>query len=110
MTTTVTRFDLLDAPPGIRGATIRLSATVKCLCPMNSRHDTAQVEVTYSPTDKVIELESFAKFLATFENEKLLHEEFTARLAATLTNSSIKPSSIVTTWAPVEGVDCSIIL
>lgn len=56
----------------------------------------------------MIELASFAQFLASFENTKLFHEAFTVQVAAALRSAGINPSGLTTTWAPVEGVECVI--
>jgi NADPH-dependent 7-cyano-7-deazaguanine reductase QueF len=80
---------------------------LSCWCPVNARRDFATVEVTYAPAATVVEIESFAAFLATQADQEMSHETAT-ELIWRAVHDAIKPKSltVATTWAPVEGVGC----
>jgi len=101
---------LNDAPFNL--LTVTLRGRLACLCPVNDRQDFADVEVTYVPTASLIELASFATYLATFAERHLSHEAATAEIHAMLneeTGAGCNGFRVVTTWAPVEGVSCTVV-
>ena len=94
-----------------RSLVVTLRGQLTCLCPVNDRQDSATVEVTYEPTSSLIELESFAAYLGTFSARHITHEATTAEILATLNAESgagCNGLTVVTTWAPVEGVECTV--
>lgn len=89
---------------------IELSAIgLTCLCPVNGRVDNFDVLIRYVPACRLIELGWLRAHLEGFADVPVLHERFTAELLETLTNL-VGPSYIhvTTTWAPVEGVGCTV--
>jgi NADPH-dependent 7-cyano-7-deazaguanine reductase QueF len=92
-----------------RGLTVTLRGRLACRCPVNDRQDSATVEITYEPTASLIELESFADYLATFADRHITHEMVTAEILNVLneeTGAGCNGFTVVTTWEPVEGVEC----
>lgn len=86
---------------------ISLRGRLTCLCPVNGRRDYAAVEVAYCPTGGVLELESFAAYLATYGGRTVSHEDATAEIRAEIA-ALLKPGdlTVTTTWDAVEGVEC----
>jgi NADPH-dependent 7-cyano-7-deazaguanine reductase QueF len=94
-----------------RRMVVTLRSHLTCLCPVNDRQDEALVEVTYQPTASLIELASFAEYLGTFAKRHVTHEAATAEILAMLneeTGAGCNGLTVVTTWEPVEGIDCTV--
>lgn len=93
--------------------TIELELAVRdltCLCPFNAETDTFSVQVRYQPMrGRVLELGAFHRLMKLYEGTKITHEALTMDVFATIIEQ-IQPASIevVTVWAPVEGVECTI--
>ncbi len=45
-----------------------------CLCPYTGKTDFATLTITYTPTNKLIEIVSLKQYLASFSNVKILQE------------------------------------
>jgi NADPH-dependent 7-cyano-7-deazaguanine reductase QueF len=88
---------------------IALSGQLTCQCPVNGLQDFATVEVRYQPGAALLELGSFAAYLASFAGLAVTHEALTSQIHRAL-NEAVWPSRLVvtTTWAPIEGIDCTI--
>lgn len=98
----------LTVDPNYRIA-VSIAGRLTCLCPVNRRRDYADVEVSYVPTARVIELESFAAYLATYAGETASHEDVTARIRAAI-DDAIEPDDLTvrTSWQAIEGVACTV--
>ena len=89
--------------------TITLRGRLTCICPFNGLRDEATVEIVYVPALSLIELEAFAEYLRTFSDRKLSHEDATREILATLYDETEpRRLTVTTTWAPVEGIDCTV--
>lgn len=89
------------------GLRITLAGRLTCRCPVNGRRDYARVEVAYAPTAALLELEAFGRYLASFAERALSHEETTAEIRAAIAEEVAPDDLTVTTiWEPVEGVEC----
>lgn len=88
---------------------VGLAARLTCLCPVNGRRDYASVEVSYVPTGRVVELESFASYLASFAAETMSHEEATEMVRREVYDA-VEPDDLTvrTRWDAVEGVACTV--
>lgn len=90
--------------------TLQLAGRLTCLCPVNGRRDYATVEVSYCPTAAVVELESFAAYLATFATETISHEEVTAAIRDEIAEETVPDDLTVRTrWDAVEGIECVVV-
>jgi len=89
--------------------TIELTAEFSCICPVNNRRDWARVSVRYQPNQRVLELTSFAAYLASYREVRELHEVVAQHILRDVTDE-LEPKDIrvSTKWAPVEEVDCSV--
>lgn len=76
--------------------TVELELAVRgltCICPINGLTDTFDVAVRYRPMrGRVLELGAFRALLDGYRDARITHEALTV--------------DVVTTWAPVEGVEC----
>jgi NADPH-dependent 7-cyano-7-deazaguanine reductase QueF len=89
---------------------IQLAGRLTCLCPVNGKRDYATVEVSYHPTASVVELESFAAYLASFANEQIGHEAVTEAIRDEIAEETLPDDLTVRTrWEPVEGVECVVV-
>lgn len=89
---------------------IELTAkNLTCRCPINGLQDCFDVLVRYVPATKLIELGWLRYYLDAFAETPITHEKFTADLLDALVELVV-PSYIhvTTTWAPVEGIGCSV--
>lgn len=90
--------------------TVQIGGKLTCLCPVNGRRDYATVEVVYSPTGNVVELESFADHLSRYAMSSMSHEAITEDIATMLHDILIPDDLTVRTrWDAVEGVDCVVV-
>lgn len=93
--------------------TVELELLVRgltCICPVNDLTDTFDVAVRYRPMrGRVLELGAFRALLDLYKDARIAHETLTLDLLTTIVEQ-IQPESleIVTTWAPVEGVECTV--
>lgn len=79
-----------------------------CLCPVNGLVDTFEIAVRYRPMrGRVLELGAFRALLGLYATSAISHEALTLNVLTTIIEQ-IQPESleVVTTWAPVEGVEC----
>lgn len=51
-----------------------------CLCPMTSQPDFAEININYVPDDKLVELKSLKRYLNSFRNQGIFHEEVVNRI------------------------------
>ena len=90
---------------------VELTLTVRgltCICPVNGLTDTFGIEVRYQPMrGRVLELGAFRRLLDGYAPARITHEALTVDVFATIVEQ-IQPAAleVVTTWAPVEGVEC----
>ena len=91
--------------------TVELELAVRglhCICPVNGMTDTFDVSVRYRPMrGRVLELGAFRALLDGYKTAAITHEALTVDVFTTIIEQ-INPESldVVTTWAPVEGVEC----
>lgn len=91
--------------------TVELELAVRglsCICPVNGLPDTFDVLVSYRPMrGRVLELGAFRALLGMYRGATITHEALTVGLLTTIIEQ-IQPESlqVLTTWAPVEGVEC----
>lgn len=79
-----------------------------CVCPVNGLTDTFDVAVHYRPMrGRVLELGAFRALLDRYAAVRITHEALTLDVVVTIVEQ-IHPAAaeVVTTWAPVEGVEC----
>lgn len=93
--------------------TVELELAVRglsCVCPVNGLTDTFEVAVRYRPMrGRVLELGAFRKLLDLYASARITHEALTVDVLTTIVEQ-IQPESVevMTTWAPVEGVECTV--
>lgn len=91
--------------------TVELELVVRglhCVCPFNELTDTFDVAVRYRPMrGRVLELGAFRRLLDGYADTEISHEALTMDVLTTIIEQ-IQPESleVLTTWAPVEGVEC----
>jgi len=51
-----------------------------CVCPMTGQPDFAQVTVTYTPGESIVELKSLKLYLWSYRDEGAFHEDVTNRI------------------------------
>lgn len=91
--------------------TVELDLAVRgltCVCPFNGLTDTFDVAVRYRPMrGRVLELGAFRALLDGYAGAAISHEALTLDVLTTVIEQ-IHPEAleVVTTWAPVEGVEC----
>lgn len=91
--------------------TVELELAVRgltCVCPVNGLTDTFDLAVRYRPMrGRVLELGAFRAGLERYRDARVSHEALTLDVLTTIIEQ-IHPESaeVVTTWAPVEGVEC----
>jgi 7-cyano-7-deazaguanine reductase len=51
-----------------------------CLCPMTSQPDFAEIRISYTPGDRLVELKSLKLYLNAFRNLGIFHEEAVNRI------------------------------
>lgn len=81
-----------------------------CICPINGRTDTFDVVVRYRPMrGRVLELGSFRRSMDGYQIARITHEALTLDVLGMIVEQ-IMPESVevMTTWAPVEGVECTV--
>lgn len=83
---------------------IEMEMPFECLCPVNKLRDSGTVRITYQPDQYVIEYGSFRDFIQSFSEREILHEAFTLEVWQATTECTGTTVSVVTEWAPVEGV------
>jgi NADPH-dependent 7-cyano-7-deazaguanine reductase QueF len=79
-----------------------------CRGPVNGLTDTFEVVVSYRPMrGRVLELGAFRRLMDGYADATISHEALTVDVL-TVIIEQIQPASleVVTSWAPVEGVDC----
>lgn len=82
-----------------------------CVCPVNGLTDTFSVEVVYSPMrGRVLELGAFRRGLEGYAGVAISHEALTVDILTTIVEQ-IHPAGcrVLTRWAPVEGVECTVV-
>lgn len=90
---------------------VELTLTVRgltCICPVNGLTDTFDIVVRYQPMrGRVLEMGAFRALLEGYASARIAHESLTVDVITTIIEQ-IQPESleVVTTWAPVEGVEC----
>lgn len=90
----------VDLELAVRGLT--------CVCPVNGLTDTFDVAVRYRPMrGRVLELGAFRALLESYATARIAHEALTVDVLTTIVEQ-VQPESVevLTTWAPVEGVEC----
>lgn len=91
--------------------TVELELAVRgltCICPVNGLTDTFDVAVRYRPMrGRVLELGAFRRCVDAYQISRITHEALTLDVLAMIIEQ-IQPESVevLTTWAPVEGVEC----
>lgn len=89
---------------------VSLTARLTCICPFNGFRDYAVIEVSYMPTGRIIELSSFARYLSTFRDKRIGHEEITETIRGMFAyRSNADDVTVRTRWETVEGVDCTVV-
>ena len=89
---------------------VRLSVTgLECWCPINRLKDKFSLCLTYVPNASLIELGWFRRMLNEYADRRLTHEQVTIWIFDLLIEL-FHPTrlDLVTIWAPVEGVECSV--
>ena len=79
-----------------------------CICPVNGLTDTFDIAVRYRPMrGRVLELGAFRALLECYAGARIAHEALTVNILRVIVEQ-INPESleVLTTWAPVEGVEC----
>lgn len=79
-----------------------------CRCPFNGLQDGYDIVVRYqSMRGRVLELAAFRTLVGGFDEVRINHEALTHYVLVTIIEQ-IHPSGleVVTTWTPVEGVEC----
>lgn len=100
----------LSVDPNARPITVQLAGRLTCICPVNERRDYATVEVSYTPVAAVVELESFARYLAARANRSVSHELVTQEIADDVYQTTQADDITVRTrWDAVEGVECVVV-
>jgi 7-cyano-7-deazaguanine reductase len=59
---------------------VRLTAEFTAICPVSNTVDIYEAEVEYEGRGAYIELESFKRYLESFKNEKIYHEQLCERI------------------------------
>jgi NADPH-dependent 7-cyano-7-deazaguanine reductase QueF len=91
--------------------TVELEIAVRgltCICPVNGLTDRFDIAVRYRPMrGRVLELGAFRRGLDLYAEARIAHEALTVDVLTTIVEQ-IQPASaeVLTTWAPVEGVEC----
>lgn len=97
----------LDIDPNGRSFSVSLAGRLTCICPVNERRDYATVEVSYVPVARVVELESFARYLSHWSETQGLHEVVTTEIAEEVQRATEADDITVRTrWDAIEGVEC----
>lgn len=97
----------LEIDPDGGAIAVTMAGRLTCRCPVNGRRDYAEIEVTYRPTGVVIELESFAAYLATWAAITIAHEVATRVIRDEIAETLGTPDVVVVTrWDAVEGISC----
>lgn len=96
--------------PNGRPISVQLAGRMTCVCPVNERRDYATVEVSYTPTGRVVELGSFAHYLGQWSETQASHELVTSEIAADLYDAcEADDITVRTRWDAVEGVECVVV-
>jgi NADPH-dependent 7-cyano-7-deazaguanine reductase QueF len=77
---------------------------------LRGRRDFCTVEIGYSPTLGVLELESVAAYLGSFSERSISHEDATAEIRHDIA-ALIEPDDLVirTAWDAIEGIACDVV-
>lgn len=95
-----------EAPPLM----VTITGKLTCRCPVNQRRDFARVDVSYRPSGRIIELESFASYLATWSQLSFSHETVTRTICVEIAEAIQNDTATVTTvWDAVEGIECVVV-
>jgi NADPH-dependent 7-cyano-7-deazaguanine reductase QueF len=81
---------------------------LSCRCPVNGLADRFDVAIRYRPLrGRVLELGALRTLLEGYQGMSIAHEALTVDLLGTILEQ-IHPESleVITSWAPVEGVEC----
>lgn len=80
-----------------------------CLCPVNGKQDQYDLTLLYCPSGRVLELGWLADWVEALRFAQISHEDLTNELAEAVI-SLLGPTwiKIETTWAPIEGVECTV--
>ncbi len=81
---------------------------LSCICPVNGLTDSFRVAVRYRPMrGRVLELGAFRSLMERYSVATVTHEALTVDVLNMIIEA-IHPEliEVVTTWAPVEGVEC----
>lgn len=76
-----------------------------CLCPMTGQPDFAEVTITYTPDQHLVELKSLKLYLWSFRDEGAFHEDITNRILDDLV-AAIAPRrmTVETRWNVRGGI------
>ena len=76
-----------------------------CLCPMTGQPDFAEVDITYVPDAKLVELKSLKLYLWSYRDEGAFHEDVTNRILDDLL-AAIAPRrmTVQTRWNVRGGI------
>jgi NADPH-dependent 7-cyano-7-deazaguanine reductase QueF len=103
------QLETLENPRPRQGTTITLEAPLRCLCPVNGRHDEARLTLRYAPAERLLEYAALRGLLDGLREERLTHELATHRvLEAVVEAARPRWAEAHTVWAPIEGVGVTV--
>jgi len=74
-----------------------------CLCPKTSQPDFAEIIITYTPDELLIELKSLKLYLNAYRNEGIFHEEAANRILDDIIQAVCPKKVVVTGKFHVRG-------
>jgi len=80
-----------------------------CVCPMTGQPDFAQVTITYTPGESIVELKSLKLYLWSYRDEGAFHEDVTNRILDDLV-ACIAPRqmTVQTDWNVRGGIHTTV--
>ncbi len=93
------RYEHLRIVPDDTQSRVTVTGPLVHRCPHVEEVDAGTVEVSWRCADATIELHSLAAYLASWEGQRVSHEELTAQIAADLEQlDGIEDVSVVSRW------------